>query len=298
MKRKKIIFLISSALIIILSVGGLWHYFSPKKIWLCMFVNLSSSETPLHQMTIEGESYPIEISLSSCGRISLPKEILDKVKDKRPKGTNKSKDIQNNEYDLPVYILPKIEVAGVTFYEAEVEEKNEKFRVNALLPTFKKCDNDKLARIGRRLLTISNLLLDLEQKKIYLTNDEKRLRRSGYFFEDFVKVPLILNGGVRVEINTDLGIRKFAIDTGTAKSFINSFGVPNTNLKEESGLKIFTSSKFAIGNMDFGSQDLYLLDVPIEAKDFEGILGMDFLRSHILYLDYKNKWAYIRNALP
>jgi hypothetical protein len=48
-----------------------------------------------------------------------------------------------------------------------------------------------------------------------------------------------------------------------------------------------------MGNTNFGPMDLYSFDICEEMTDGEGLLGMDFLKKHRIYLDFDKKLAYI-----
>jgi hypothetical protein len=71
------------------------------------------------------------------------------------------------------------------------------------------------------------------------------------------------------------------------------------NLEEKNhryGFPWLTSTHFTMNGTNFGSQDLYFLSMTRELNDLDGILGMDFIEKHVIYIDFSKKLLYIRNA--
>lgn len=57
-----------------------------------------------------------------------------------------------------------------------------------------------------------------------------------------------------------------------------------THAKDSRGFQVFTTQKFFIGDKEFGAKDLFLYDIAPELKEIDGMLGMDFLEKHIVYI--------------
>jgi hypothetical protein len=86
------------------------------------------------------------------------------------------------------------------------------------------------------------------------------------------------------------------------QSFLNDFeGYSRQPLQDqecatdERGFSFFNTRKFSIGNNDFGSKNLFLYDIVPELQEIDGLLGMDFLKNHVVYIDYKSRTVYIQD---
>ena len=77
-------------------------------------------------------------------------------------------------------------------------------------------------------------------------------------------------------------------------SIFQGIGIKN----EKHGFPIYTTSMFEIGSKNFGSMNLYLFDITPELHEIDGVLGMDFVKNHVIYIDYKDKVLYIGNSKP
>jgi len=62
---------------------------------------------------------------------------------------------------------------------------------------------------------------------------------------------------------------------------------------ESENLPFLPSSRLVLGGEDFGKKSLYLVDFTEKITEIDGCIGMDFLKQHVLYLDFKNNLAYI-----
>jgi hypothetical protein len=54
-----------------------------------------------------------------------------------------------------------------------------------------------------------------------------------------------------------------------------------------------TLPELVIGGLNFGEIDLYAYDFSDKFAEFDGVLGMDFCRKHVIYLDFNEKKALI-----
>ena len=97
-----------------------------------------------------------------------------------------------------------------------------------------------------------------------------------------------------VQVETDVGKLNLAVDTGATATLIKPSLVKNLPLKKDKhGCSFCITSRFAFAERNFGQLDLYIYDLIPQFQEIDGFLGMDFLRNHVVYIDYKDKFIYI-----
>ncbi|MBX9745087.1 MAG: hypothetical protein K2X08_07765 [Chlamydiales bacterium] len=193
--------------------------------------------------------------------------------------------------------------------------------------------NATMGAIGRPILKRKNLLLDFPHKRFYLLQDNHSLKDCGICLEKMIKVPFIKSqSGIVFSIKTDLGELRFLLDTGTTLTLIRASLLENhvqrsdwdtknrvkplqlNPDKKDSSLDqmtnegeafqnsrnptkplvtAFETQKFAISGVDLGKSLLYAFELSEEISDIDGVLGMDFLGLHQIYIDYFNSTLYL-----
>lgn len=150
--------------------------------------------------------------------------------------------------------------------------------------------------IGCRILERWNVLLDFSRSKIHLIPPASELSSISDDIDSWLKVNFHLQlcgSGIVVTVITDMGEIPFVLDTGSPYTIIDRSFLENAEkLSEESEIE-WTSSKFKLGDFDFGEQKMWAVKWK-KISDEQGILGMDFLQKRVLYIDYPNKTLYIK----
>ena len=161
----------------------------------------------------------------------------------------------------------------------------------------KKRPSPTVGYLGRGLLKKVNLLMDMECSKVILTNSFKKLKKSGYDLTNFEKIPFeLIPKGILMLVDTDLGRMKLVLDTGCTFSMLHGFLSPQ-NIEEDAysyGFPTFKSTHFTMNGIDFGSQTFYFIDMTEALNDIDGFLGMDFIKKHVMYIDFLRKILYIQ----
>ena len=105
------------------------------------------------------------------------------------------------------------------------------------------------------------------------------LFRSGFFLgTKKIPVDYLDHVGIICEVQTEKGLKKFLIDTGS----------PSTVVKGEPNKKEILNT-FVIGSKNYGP--IQAVSIPMTLfKDFDGIIGMDLLYDKSLYIDFENKF--------
>ena len=99
-----------------------------------------------------------------------------------------------------------------------------------------------------------------------------------------------------LNIATDLGGLDILVDTGFTLTMLHDFLYPygETVRLDYRDIPIFSSRKFIIGNKDFGRKNLYFLKMQDRLYDIDGFLGMDFIKDHVIYIDFSKSEIYIQ----
>jgi hypothetical protein len=263
-------------------------------------ITFSASKTPLVMTKIEDATYFLQVDLGSKFPLTLSQEILESIQ-KKPHGTAIWRDLKGNCYESFAYFISKIKFNQFEINNLFVSQENETFHQNATLWNSSIKDepfhNEYVGSIGFSLLEKANLLLDFPHLIMLICKDTNKfkLKTEGFDIEKMIKVPFkISRTGITLEATCDIGDLKLSIDTGSTISLVRTARLIGQKCnKKKHEFDIFTSSKFIINKNDFGEIDFYLFELTPNFDEIDGILGMDFLNKHIIYIDYKNKFVYI-----
>lgn len=302
MKKIRVVY-IGVLLFIITIMGLMWYSFRIKTYYVQIPTKLSIASVPLIEVDIQDEKHFLKIDLGSKFQLTLNKRIINQL-NKKNAGTLLSRDMHGNSYEAPAYLIPMIKIRDLSFKDVMVNEESDDFIVNTTFWTDPNRSKDsfenQIGAVGRGLLKNRHLLLDFYNSRIIISNDIKQLKRAGYHLKEFNKCLFeVGRTGAIVTVNTDIGKAKLSIDTGSTVSFIRtSFLSNDTSENKKYGLPIVTTSTFEIAGKDFGTMDLYLQNITPELSEIDGILGMDFLKTHVVYIDYQDKIVYVRDSRP
>jgi hypothetical protein len=250
----------------------------------------SDSEIPCTSIKIEDYSYPVEIDLGSKTAISLDKIAIDKVK-KNPAGSSRRMDFRGNKYETPLYTIDFLKIGELILGRTKIREESSVFALEGsiLYKGKEKADSNPIVgRIGRDIFDSKNLLIDVPNLQLIVCDSLKKTS-----LEDPISLPFENTlAGIVLKIKTDAGTYRFLLDTGCTASALRSHAsIESTKLRN--GIPVFESSKFVIADVDFGKQDFYLLDLSLDFNEMDGLLGMDFIKDHAVYLDFRTNTAYI-----
>lgn len=258
-------------------------------------VTFSTSNTPVIEVSIAGKSYPLELDLGTKSLMSLSKQQLSSI-DKTVDGTVEWRDIKGHLYQAPSYKISRVQWGDIVLSDVVAREQSSEFLANVTLWNDEREESvsEEIGALGRPILEKHNLFLNFPDSEVVVCNSFSKLAKMKPSCR-WLKIPLdVTPKGVFVQIGTDLGEKRFVIDTGATKSILNrSLAEGRVCGQERHGLDTFTSATFVIGEKDFGSQTLLLIDIASELREFNGLLGMDFLKQHAVYIDYRNHAAYL-----
>jgi hypothetical protein len=301
--KKNIYSRISIFLSALVLIGFFCIYFNSSSL-IRIPVSFTHAETPAVTANIEGKSYAVELDLGSKFQLALDQSVLDSILEKRSSGKANWRDLHGNFYECASYILPRVSIANLVLKNITANQESNDFKKNVTLwrdkeknVTAVRCSGS----LGRPLLEKTNLLLDLQNSEMIACKSSDQLKKAGFLLNRMVQVPFEENGtkGIIIKVDTDLGALKLAIDTGATSTLVRTpnFQVQN-KATDERGFQFVDSKMFVIGNRDFGAKKLILYKITPELTFVDGLLGMDFLKKHVVYIDYKNKVVYIGKSQP
>lgn len=299
MRKKRLIFAVPFVLALALVCAWHFHFFPFKNSYARVPVQFTVGKIPYAEVEIEGQKYFLEIDLGANCDVCLHTDVLEKISKKRFVGKTYWYDIKGNEYESSKYAIPKIQMGKVQIGTPPVEEEDPKFSHNSnIWNPPEACDRITSGRIGSKMAQKAHLLLDFNNSVFFLVRNReglKKLAREGYCIENLLEIPFYsMKGLIMFSIDTDAGKKRFLLDTGASTSIIKPTSVTEEELREMHKRPTFmTTSKFVMGDHDFGQMDLLFYDFADEFKDIDGFLGMDFCKKHVIYLDFKENKAFI-----
>ena len=243
---------------------------------------INSYQIPCTSIEIEGNCYQVEIDLGTKTPLSLSSETLRKVK-KHLCGTARRLDFQGNKYETPLYLIPLVKLGDNCLKNIKAKEESEEFSTKGSIVCESR-EAPKVGRIGRDFFQKKHLLIDIKNQILIASDREKELSQTS------PAIPFkVTSDGWTVEVQTDLGKRTFGIDTGTTLSVIRSEPFKGTCIEEKNGMRFIQTEQFSIGGSDFGPRVLLILPISPQFDEIDGLLGMDFLKDHKVYLDFPAK---------
>lgn len=279
----------------ILLVGVSW-LFAPTKYHDRIHIEFTDANLPVVKVLIDGNPYLLEVDLGSIFCLSLDSRAIDEIP-KQQIGNAQWINAKGEKYEQPKYKVNKVQIGKQTFKSTfAIEQSSEE--TTLLWSDSELCEKKVIPRglIGQQLLTKKNMLLDHQQKLMILSNEPKSLKKEGYDLAEFLSVPLILTPKtVCLEIEIDQGRQHYAVDTGSTWTIRKAQLQTKTVNIMDRGYPLLKTETFRMNGHEFGPMDLHLIPIPDEMEGVDGVLGMDFIEKHVIYLDFTNQILYIRS---
>lgn len=285
----------------------LGSYYIPFEI-----TELNHHGIPCLPILIENQTVLLTLDVGSSAQICLHKEICDQLNQRTFLRLRKSVGVRGIEYEKKVYNIPKIQIGKVSFWHPLLEEESESFQKDSIIYEQEKSESIRKdaivseqkdaapvekGRLGWGLFQISNLFLDLGNSKIAICDSLSTLSKNGYLLDSFVKTPLILdNNIIQIEVNNDQLPLLCCLDTGSTWNLINTrkeVEKPSWNISAPVMIcdPIMTGI-LQINKINFGEIAWHPLPMFVPFR-FDAILGMEFFKTHLVFLDFSEQCAYI-----
>ncbi len=196
-------------------------------------------------------------------------------------------------YLLPSLSIGKMELKNLSLYK-EFQPAGVKLDIKAeIRGSFK---GTALGNIGLPLLYRTDLYFDCPNSALWMVKDRSYLTKMGIHLEEFTQLSFDLHEGlIRVKVTTDQGDLKLLFDTGASGTVIKPEIFGKSHLaRDQLGNPCFATNAFVVGGVDYGRHILYPFSLSPQLGEYDGILGMDFLREHPFYIDFYNKTVYVK----
>ncbi len=300
MPKKRIFLLISLFGILIISFFGFLNFLKKNQnsedkglgVYFCdiPLSGWTDTEGPCIMIQIGEKKISSLLDLGFTGLLSLNSDVLSQIEKKSYLRTTKRYGYNGKEFEKRVFEIPEIKINEAYVSDAHVLETAMDFHDNSKIysesGTFLP---EEPGSIGWQLFQIFNLFLDLGKEKIIFSDSIETLQHHGYFNESFAKTPLIHDRGlVEIDVEVSNGTMRCVLDTGFTRSSLNT---PYEEGKKFDIKNRQQFNQFKIATQNFGPVDF--LRLPIELPiHVEAILGMDFFKENMIFLDFTNDVAY------
>ncbi len=296
-KQKRWITFFLFAIAIIAVPLLIWRPFQSKRLFLHIPIIVSHGQ-PCVRGSVEGKSYLFHLDSGASDCFSMNREMLQTIKHKTLMGTKTWRDVNGNEYTTPRYIVQEIDINTLQISNATVIEESVDFlfKGSKLTPFTQSNEEikrelaDIAGRLGPKTLRVLNYwLIDLPNSTLIAIRDIEKIKDiPGLTLDGFTEVPLEkITPHIVISVDTDIGTKKLALDTGAFRSVLTP---PSEEYTNHEMLKI---NQLTIGQKSFGEIVFYLFQLPADFA-FDGLLGRDFLQNHAVYLDFKQNRAFIK----
>jgi len=247
-------------------------------------VTFSPSGIPIVNMEIEDQTYLVKFDLGLGLDCQINKRNLQQIT-KQEDGFERWRGINGVIHKSNKFLIEKVFLENVVFTDlriVEIQPKSESVGVVGRR-SFKE---KTCGFFGREALLNYNIFLDFPNDKFIIYDNKDCFNKDNYF-----EVPFILDSqGILFQVDTDFGFRTFALDTGATKNIIKKKFIKHLNWRRYVRGRIETD-EFSIAGNNFGKTNLYALNINC-FKNFDGILGMDFLKDHRVHIDFQDKLLY------
>lgn len=263
----------------------------------CFFVELAKlNASSLPCVTIDIGSRKLEALLDTGCRASckLSPEVIESLEHKKWVGSEMRYALQNYAVEHKIYEGLFISFGPIYFSDVAYMEQPAAESQAGIFIHNPDCAMDiESATVGWELFLTSNLFLDLGNNRFGFADSIASIQENGYP-HPFYEVPMLLEQGeVECYFATEKGPLRCLLDTGS------TFNHLNATLSFEEALATFDQKveyeHFQLASQEFGPIAFHPLPISIPIQ-IEAILGMEFLRDHIVFLDFSLKRLYFAKS--
>lgn len=263
-------YLIPFFIVVVLGIGVLlWHPFSAG-YYSSVAVTFGKYDYPFITTELQNQSSALAVDIGSRFPLALRRKTLDGILDKQAHGTITVNNIDGQKCEALSYLIPKLKVGNLMLKNVIAHESQE----------------EGYDALGQFLGGEFNFLVDFPHSRIIACDTFSKLQEKKLAGKHWVRIPFEMHrSGIILNIDTDSGTRKLAINTTCTFTHLRSSLISSGQFS--------VSSSFGLGGKQFGNIVFRSIDLPEGLSGIDGFIGVDFLRTHAIYIDYKNKIAYI-----
>jgi len=255
----------------------------------------TSGKIPCIDVEIEGQKLAFRLDLGFNEPSSMQKHILRALQQKTYLSKHFSCGVQGNIYPVDVYALPPLKIGGHIFTNMTVSEEVDKLNEEKIILPQENAF-EIAGKIGWPLFRQSALLLDLGKSTLALCDSKETFLKLGYSLDRFTKVVFSDHPQlIEFDISSSRGPLHCILDSGCTFNFLN-----RSKLKDESLETIIKKNKkfqkvrsFKISGKEFGPLEFFKMPISLPIH-VDAILGMEFLETHVVFIDFINRVIYFK----
>lgn len=302
MKRKRLLIF---SLVILLGAFFYTSFCKDKAFGLTpSFIQIPVSffpfnDRPTMEIEIEGKKYRVLIDLGFSRPLSLQDKSIRKIHKKQFVENSDFMGIKGKIYRVKEFFAPEVKlVNGLLKNVTIVEESLDFFNDGRIFPSMRIWDRFKerlelaiiKGRIGWAVFRETVCFFDFPHSTVYLGKEvAELLEKTGYLSPDFIQIPFEMeNYGLIFSIRTDLGIKRFLLDTGATCSLLRG-----SEISTKDG---YITDQFQLAGHELGPWQFCFTTIS-DAFQCDGILGVDFFKEYPICFDFENQFAYIYQPL-
>lgn len=251
-------------------------------------------DSPCLPITIDDLSVLMKLDTGAMLGFSLPSCILDQIESKTCLPSTELYGVRGLMYEIEGYRIPNLKMGSIKYSAINVEKESEQMFKDGWVGEVGPYP-ENMGTIGIGAFRWTNLFLDLGHDKIAVADQIETVQKNGYQDVHFVKVPFFIEKGrpLEVLIQTSLGPLRCLIDTGSTYNGVAAKEDNGQTIEEAmSDFSNWTNNvELFFGEEKFGPETF--VSIPIKFPiAIEAILGMAFLKNHLVFLDFAEKAAY------
>jgi len=252
------------------------------------------SKKPLIEVTIENKQYQFLIDTGSCLAVCSQSRVLAELKNKRLQGKSDVMGIKGLRTQLSDFWVPSLSVGTLFVNDVVISEEVGKSGEGIVWDPLGQHEGRILQHvdgaIGWPVLKQYYCLFDFGHKALFLSKNSGVLKpERAMRFNRWIAVPFLSGKfGMTITVDTDVGIKRLVLDTGATHSVLRGdFQIQNSEWVS------FKSEKLVMNGHDLHEWEFFTYPIPEEARDIDGVLGVDFFLKHVVYIDPRKQIAYI-----
>lgn len=257
--------------------------------------HFSSIQSPCFHLDWEDKTIPVELDLGFSGDLTCPSSLIDCIQSKTPIGIENRYGIRGKKYATNMYVIPHIKIGSVLFLNLTLQSEDKAFlKDSVFVKNGEEPSSKDPGRAGWKLFYNSNLMLDVPHSKMAFADRLETLQTHGYEISEFIQMPLhIERGFIEFYAVTPEGPLRCILDSGSTWNLLNH------HKKEQSLDQAIWDAENEVNSPSFKLLDqecgpIVFHQVPIEFPiHIEAILGMDFLRNHVVFLQFSEEKIYV-----
>ncbi len=260
-------------------------------------VEFTYNQLPVIEIEVLNQKHKMIVDLGASSELTLLNNHFpqDKLRYIYP---SNCMNFIGDEYEVKRYVLPECKVGSTILKNLILNNEANEIGVTTNVVGKKNgtLSREGLGTLGSCILHRANILFDFPHFSLWLIQQSNDLKKVGFDLEQCVQIPFDLDKGwIVVKISGDFGNLRFFVDTGSSGTFCKGEFLQNKSLEKDSlNNSYYFSEAFILGDCNFGNKKVFPFEITSKIENIDGILGMDFLKEHVFYIDFQKRIMYIQ----